>query len=167
MLVDAYLPNGRHTDLAKRVNSIILFGAPHRGLENTKLRELTLGKWPERLISDLSPDSYMLNHLSQYFAKASENVKIITCYELKPTPEPKALDNNPEKWRRNGPLKIMVDKQSACLNTVNEIQISIDKNHSMIAKLSTSDSAYKIILEYLSIHFGKAVSYKLTQSIES
>ena len=154
MIVDAYIPNGRHADLVKRVYPMILFGAPHCGLENTKLQELTLGKWPERLVSDLSPGSAMLRHFNEHFARASVRMEIVTCIEQKPTPESVALDNNPGRWKRSGPLVMMVDEQSACLYTTNENRITINENHSMIAKLSTSSHAYKEILRNLSIYAG-------------
>lgn len=149
MLVDAYLSNSRHADLAKRVSLLILFGPPHRGLENEKLRELTLGKWPERLVSDLSPGSDMLKYLNEHFAQASAHMKIITCIEQKATPEPVALEGKPNQWARSGPKKMMVDEESASLFTHNETRITINENHSMIAKLSASSHAYSQILRIL------------------
>jgi hypothetical protein len=159
MLVDAALPNSRHAELAKRVSLLILFGPPHRGLENEKLRELTLGTWPERLVSDLSPGSDLLKYLNEHFAHASAHIKLITCIEQKATPEPIALEGKPSQWTRSGPEKMMVDAGSASLFTTNETRITINENHSMMAKLSASSHAYIEILRILSTHIEKADSF--------
>jgi len=128
-------------------------------MENNKLRELTKDCWSENLVSDLSPGSGLLTELNENFAEAAAELKIVSCVELQPTPEPKASLHDPNTWKRTGPLKMIVDKDSACLYTQNEQIIEIDKNHSIIAKLSIKDSDYQRVLSALRSHSQEAVPY--------
>jgi hypothetical protein len=158
MLVDAHL-HSTSTALVRRIYSVFFFGAPHRGLENEKLRELTKGCWSENLVNDLSPGSVLLTQLNKTFAEATSELKIVTCVELEATPEPTASPNDPTTWTRTGPSKFMVDKNSACLYYENEQIIEINKNHSMIAKLSTQEPIYERILRVFRTHSEEAVTY--------
>src|SRR5271170_6968023 len=104
MLVDAHRKR-TYTDLIKRVYSIFLFGAPHRGMENTKLRELTKECWAEDRVSELSALSPLLTEMNESFAEAAADLKIVSCVELQATPEPQATADDKNTWKRNGPLK--------------------------------------------------------------
>lgn len=151
MLVE-FADNGDYQDLLERIHSVVFFGAPHRGLEIEALEELTRGKPSHGLVTDLGPSSTLLRDLSEKFPRASQHIKIVTCYELQSTPTAKSREGDPESWDRDGPPKMMVDSNSACLYSTNETRISIDKNHSMIAKLSRRDSAYVQLKDSLEDH---------------
>ena len=132
------------------IYSVVFFGPPHRGLEVQSLEQLTRGKERHGLITDLEKGSTLLRELNEKFPNVSQNLKIITCFELQATPTAQRSLDDPESWERTGPSKMMVDRNSACLYTANESRIAIDKNHSKIAKLSSGDEAYqrlKTILE--------------------
>ena len=129
--------------LVERIHTVVLFGAPHRGLEVEALEELTRRKPSHGLIADLEKDSTLLRSMSEVFPSVSAKLKIITCFELKQTPTAQAKPDDPEAWDRTGPPKFMVDRNSACLFMDRDIRIGISKNHSMIAKLSEIDSSYQ------------------------
>ena len=145
-----------YKDICDSVYSIILFGAPHRGLNTTALEVLVQGKRRERLIKDLKYDSSFLQTLSKAFSQISTRLKIISCYELLETPTAKAKENNPELWDRSGPTAMMVEPGSARLFTSNETEIGIDANHSNIAKLKRDSEAYQRVRELMAKHVDSA-----------
>lgn len=118
------------------IYAVVFFGPPHRGLEVQSLEQLTRGKETHGLITDLEKSSTLLRELNEKFPNVSKNLKIVTCFELQATPTTQSGHDDSESWERTGPAKMMVDQNSACLYTANEIRIAIDKNHSKIAKLS-------------------------------
>lgn len=142
-------------ELRPCIYSIVLFGAPHRGLNTTALETLVTGSVSERLIRDLKSDSVVLANLSAEFASASKKVRIITCSELRTTPTAR---KDPEgRWKRDGPEVMMVDRVSACLYVDQEERIEINENHSMIAKLSDQpSSAYHVLRNKLKDHVTRA-----------
>lgn len=144
-----------YKELRPCIYSIVLFGAPHRGLNTTALEKLVIGTVSERLIRDLKSDSAVLASLSAAFASASKKVKIITCFELRTTPT--AGKDAGGRWNRHGPEVMMVDRISACLYVDQEERIEINENHSMIAKLSDQpSSAYHVLRSKLKDHVAKA-----------
>jgi hypothetical protein len=154
MLVE-YTDQPQYHALLNRLHAIVLFGAPHRGLEIDALEELTRGEPPHGLVTDLGPQSTILRDLSKKFSAVSKHLAIITCYELQDTPTARQREGDPDAWDRDGPPKRMVDTASACLYTSNEERISIDKNHSMIAKLSGHATAYKSLRTSLEQHAAR------------
>lgn len=127
------------------IYAVVFFGPPHRGLEVQSLEQLTRGKETHGLITDLEKGSTLLRELNEKFPNVSKNIKIVTCFELQATPTTQSRHDDSESWERTGPTKMMVDQNSACLYTANEIRIAIDSNHSKIAKLSRADEAYQRI----------------------
>lgn len=147
-----------YRELCESVYSIILFGAPHRGLNTTALEALVQGKRRERLIKDLKYDSSFLQNLNKGFSQISNPLKIISCYEMIETPTAKAKENDPESWDRTGPTEMMVEPGSAQLFTSNETEIAIDANHSNIAKLERVSEAYQRLKEIMTKHINSAPS---------
>jgi hypothetical protein len=135
--------------------SVVFLGAPHRGMNVTALEMLVRGKVTERLIQDLKKGSTLLTYLNETFPLVSENVKIITCFELRTTPT--SLITPRGNWERTGPAEMMVDRDSACLYTENEDRIAIDENHSMTAKMSDqARRCYHAVKDRLSSHIRDA-----------
>ena len=125
-------------------------------MQTEELLYLLKDEAPERLISDLRPGSSLLERLNEGFKEILKTVKIVACAELKKTPT--AIRDEEGKWKREGPAKIMVSKDSACLYAVAEETISIDENHSMIAKLSDQDwSDYWRLKDILKGHVRAAL----------
>jgi hypothetical protein len=144
-----------YRELQPCIYSIVLFGAPHRGLNTTALEKLVAGTISERLIRDLKSDSVVLTNLSAAFPSASKKVQIITCFELRTTPT--AGKDTEKRWKRDGPEVMMVDRNSACLYIDQEERIGINENHSMIAKLSDHpSSSYPALRAKLADHVAKA-----------
>lgn len=132
------------------IYSVCLFGVPHRGLNTKALEEMVAEEPTKILIEDLREDSEVIRSLRENFAKYSEPMKILTCYELLETPTMELVDR---KWARTGRPEMMVNESSACLGFSNEDRISIYANHSMIAKLSDqAGSEYHRIKDNLGSH---------------
>ena len=145
-----------YRDICDSIYSIILFGAPHRGLNTAALEVLVQGKRRERLIKDLKHDSSFLQSLSKAFSQVSKHLKIVSCYEMKETPTAKVKENDPESWTRTGPTAMMVEPGSARLFTSNETEIEIDADHSNIAKLERVSRAYQRLKELMTEHVDSA-----------
>ena len=116
---------------------------------------LVRGQPTQRLIEDLMPGSTMLEHLNEEFKDVIEDIKVVACIELKFTPTARADEKG--VWQRNGPEKMMVSKESARLFAANEDVVTMNRNHSMIAKLSDdAGSDYWRVLEALRRHVSEA-----------
>jgi len=121
----------------------VLFGTPHNGMEADEMIAAAEGQPTESLPRDLKPGSSTVKLLRERFAKASQELRVVSCYELRETPTLKKEDNG--SYSRTGEKKLMVPEPSACLFWPDEIEtrIPIDENHSMIAKLSSrAESKY-------------------------
>ena len=140
----------RCEDFHRRVYSVVFFGAPHEGMDTEALQTCVEGQPTQRLIHDLTPGSTLLESLRQGFKPLLKTIKVVSCCELKATPTTRVING---KWERNGPDRLMVKKESACLNAHNEEIISINENHSMIAKFSSAPhSDYWRLLTILQSH---------------
>ena len=137
------------------MHSVVFFGAPHQGMELDAVLALVRGQPTQRLIEDLMPGSTLLENLNEEFKYVVEDVKVIACIELKLTPTARADENG--LWQRNGPEKMMVSKESARLFAANEDVVAMNRNHSMIAKLSDhTGSDYWRVLEVLRRYASEA-----------
>ncbi|KAJ4276392.1 hypothetical protein NW764_009857 [Fusarium oxysporum] len=133
--------------LFSSVHVVCFFGAPNRGIENHALLQVYGEKRPGQVIRDLGAGSSVLNALNESWIEISKKVKIVSCFELRVTPTVRLMQDDPDGFpQRDGPLALMVSRDSACFYTENETRIPIDLNHSMIAKLTNEPgSAYHSI----------------------
>ena len=122
----------------RSVYSVVLFGAPHNGMDTEALHTCVYGQPTQRLIEDLTPGSSLLQSLRDDFKQVLRTIKVVTYYELKKTPTARIVDG---RWERTGPERMMVSPDSACINVDHETVISINENHSMIAKLSDAENS--------------------------
>ncbi|KAI1828426.1 hypothetical protein F4861DRAFT_181789 [Xylaria intraflava] len=115
---------------------MVFFGTPHNGMQVEEMIMCAQGQPGEFLARDLRPESSMVKQLKERFARASQELKVISCYETRETPT--VILNDKGNYSRTGPKKLMVPESSACLFWPDgiETRIPIDANHSMIAKLS-------------------------------
>jgi hypothetical protein len=103
---------------------------------------------PENLVRDMKEGSATLKTLKERFIRAANEVKVLSCYELRLTPT--STKKSDGSFVRDGPKRIMVTQESACLYWSNETRMPINENHSMIAKLSRRPgSAYHGIKDYM------------------
>lgn len=118
----------------------VFIGTPHCGLEADAMIAAVQGQPTEPLIRDLKPSSTTLKRMKEGFSNATQEVRVISCFELKDTPTLKM--NKDGIYAREGEKKLMVTEDSACLfwSSDRETRIPINENHSMIAKLSTKPS---------------------------
>ncbi|CAF9928728.1 MAG: hypothetical protein ALECFALPRED_004126 [Alectoria fallacina] len=149
-IIEAGMNQYEYGKVFSSIYSVCLFGVPHRGLNTKALEEMVAEEPTKILIEDLREDSEVIRSLRENFAKYSEPMKILTCYELLETPTMELVDR---KWARTGRPEMMVNESSACLGFSNEDRISIYANHSMIAKLSDqAGSEYHRIKDNLGSH---------------
>ncbi|MCJ1249281.1 hypothetical protein MMC30_006504 [Trapelia coarctata] len=73
-------------EFGNRVHSIVLFGAPHDGMDTQSLESRTRGSVTENTILDLRRDSRVLMSLKSRFGRLTEDLRILTCYETRTTP---------------------------------------------------------------------------------
>jgi hypothetical protein len=67
------------------VRTIIFLAATHRGLNIAPMQTLAKGRPTEKLIDELSERSHTLVDINQRFARIANDIKILSCYETKPT----------------------------------------------------------------------------------
>lgn len=103
----------------------------------------------ENLIRDIEPGSTYIKALKERFSRATESLSIISCFELRQTPQSELLPDG--TIVRSGKSAMNAPESTACLYWANEVRVPINENHSMIAKLAKRDgSAYYTVVENLS-----------------
>lgn len=139
--------------LRPTVNSIIFFGAPHRGLEVTAMQTMVQGTPSEYLIRELEMHSPTLRKLNDGFRRVYGVVDILTIYEMEPTPSLRKNESN--IWERTGPPVMMVEKDSAILHWPIEVKIGLNQDHSRIAKVDRGQNGcYDFICHFLQKSLG-------------
>ncbi|OBT63835.1 hypothetical protein VE03_06602 [Pseudogymnoascus sp. 23342-1-I1] len=120
------------------VRAIIFLAAPHRGLNIDALQTLVMGQASEGLINELRSESPTLRELTNRFRDIVEdNIDLLTCYEQRPTKT--VVKGADGIWRREGTPVIMVGPSSARLDYRKEKCVSVDCDHSQIAKLKKGE----------------------------
>ncbi|KFY33939.1 hypothetical protein V494_07201 [Pseudogymnoascus sp. VKM F-4513 (FW-928)] len=120
------------------VRAIIFLAAPHRGLNIDALQTLVMGQATEGMINELKDNSPTLRELTNRFRDIVEdNIDVLTCYEQRPTKT--VVKGADGVWRREGPPVIMVGPNSARLDYRKEKCVSVDCDHSQIAKLKKGE----------------------------
>ncbi|KFY00368.1 hypothetical protein V490_01391 [Pseudogymnoascus sp. VKM F-3557] len=120
------------------VRAIIFLAAPHRGLNIDALQTLVMGQASEGMINELRADSPTLRELTNRFRDIVEdNIDLLTCYEQRPTKT--VVKGADGIWRREGTPVIMVGPNSARLDYRKEKCVSVDCDHSQIAKLKKGE----------------------------
>lgn len=107
------------------------------------------GQPSENLVRDIEPGSTYIKALKERFSRATkEELRIISCYELRQTPQSEFRADG--SIVRSGMGAMNAPESTACLYWANEVRVPINENHSMIAKLANRDgSAYHIILGHM------------------
>lgn len=107
------------------------------------------GQPSENLVRDIEPGSTYIKALKERFSRATKDLRIISCYELRQTPRSEFLPDG--SIVRSGKLAMNAPESSACLYWANEVRVPINDNHSMIAKLAKREgSAYQTVVTNLS-----------------
>lgn len=137
------------------VQSLILFGAPHRGLDVVALQTMVRGTPTEGLVQELEVRSPTLQMLNDRFRRVYEGVDILTVYEMEPTAS--LQESTPGCWKRTGPFVMMTEKNSALLNWPKEQTIGLHQDHSRIAKVDLGQNGcYDDIVHFIQQSFGVA-----------
>lgn len=137
------------------VNCVILFGAPHRGLDVVALQTMVKGTPSEVLIHELSMESPTLRMLNDGFRRVYQHLPILTIYEMEPTASLQEL--TPGSWKRTGPPVMMTETHSALLHWPNEKPIGLNQDHSRIAKVDRGQNGcYDDIVSFMQQSFGTA-----------
>jgi hypothetical protein len=107
------------------------------------------GKASENLVRDIEPGSTYIKTLKERFSTATKDLSIISCYELRQTPQSEFHPDG--SIVRSGKSAMNAPESSACLYWANEVRVPINENHSMIAKLAKRDgSAYHAVVTNIS-----------------
>ena len=87
----ASTPGSEHGDIASRIKGIVFFATPHRGASSAALlknvlRITQLTAAPAKYISDLEPDSALIDHINETFRNNSKDLELVSFYETHSTP---------------------------------------------------------------------------------
>ena len=87
----ASTPGSEHSDIASRIKGIVFFATPHRGVSSASLlknvlRITQLTAAPAKYISDLEPDSALIDHINETFRNNSKDLELVSFYETHSTP---------------------------------------------------------------------------------
>ncbi|CZR66344.1 uncharacterized protein PAC_16245 [Phialocephala subalpina] len=157
-LILAHEQPERYADLSKSVRGVIFFGVPHRGSDvaywgtfaANLLETIQLGFGTNsNFVKDLQRNSETLANISEQFFPLGDKLKIRTFYETE------RLLN-----------RVIVDKNSACLNHPNEIAVGIaGANHRSICKFSHGNSEkYSLVWMTIKQLVDAAVDNSVTSS---
>ncbi|KAI5785472.1 hypothetical protein FPQ18DRAFT_87842 [Pyronema domesticum] len=155
-LTDAALAKTSEPDQAifKSCAALLLFGVPHRGMDNGNLLHLVRNQNNSQLLRDLAISAPLLKDIHQSFARVFENISdchVVSFYEALDSKATEEVQNG--TWKRIGPFLISVTMESATYAIPNEEfhnQISLDSDHSNMVKYDhSSDSGFIIVLTKL------------------
>lgn len=87
----ASTPGSEHSDIASRIKGIVFFATPHRGASSASLlknvlRITQLTAATAKYISDLEPDSALIDHINETFRNNSKDLELVSFYETHSTP---------------------------------------------------------------------------------
>lgn len=107
------------------------------------------GQSSENLVRDIEPGSTYIKSLKERFSRATKDLSILSCYELRQTPQSEFLPDG--TIVRSGKSAMNAPESTACLYWADEVRVPINENHSMIAKLAKRDgSAYHTVVNSIS-----------------
>ncbi|KAI1440190.1 hypothetical protein F5Y02DRAFT_423283 [Annulohypoxylon stygium] len=136
-------------DIHYSISGLVFFGTPHNGMWVGNVLPGLANQASENLIRDIEPGSTYIKALKERFSRATESLSIISCFELRQTPQSELLPDG--TIVRSGKSAMNAPESTACLYWANEVRVPINENHSMIAKLAKRDgSAYYTVVENLS-----------------
>ena len=69
-----------------RTPFVVFLGAPHRGLDNKSFQTLVMPELSKDIVDELGEQSSTLTDLNENFARIADELQILSCYELRPTP---------------------------------------------------------------------------------
>ena len=80
-----------HSDIASRIKGVVFFATPHRGASSASrlknvLRITQLTVVIAKYISDLEPDSALIDHINETFRNNSKDLELVSFYETHFTP---------------------------------------------------------------------------------
>lgn len=80
-----------YLDIASRIKGIVFFATPHRGASSATLlknllRITQLTAAPAKYISELEPDSALIDHINETFRNSSKDLELVSFYETHSTP---------------------------------------------------------------------------------
>ncbi|KAK2591715.1 hypothetical protein QQS21_010600 [Conoideocrella luteorostrata] len=136
-------------DIQHFIFGLVFFGTPHNGMSVANILQGITGQPSENLVRDIEPGATYIKSLKDRFSRATAGLSIISCYELRQTPQ--SIFRPDGTLVRSGKSAMNAPEDSACLYWANEVRLPINKNHSMIAKLAKRDgSAYRMVVSSLS-----------------
>ncbi|KAI1866525.1 hypothetical protein JX265_007826 [Neoarthrinium moseri] len=141
----------------------MLFGVPNFGMEQSHLRAVVHRQPNQALIDDLALGSHYLRGLHEQFTGHSFNhkSKIFWAYE---TRKSISVVRKPDgQLSRSGPLEIMVSRESATSNLINEdasLTFPINEDHSNIVKFRDDDPICKVVLDKI----GEIMNHEIQPS---
>ncbi|KAI0886600.1 uncharacterized protein GGS22DRAFT_158217 [Annulohypoxylon maeteangense] len=136
-------------DIHHSIRGLVFFGTPHNGMWVANILPGLAGQASENLIRDIEPGSTYIKALKERFSRATKDLKIVSCFELRQTPQCEFLDDG--SIVRTAKSAINASESTACLYWANEVRVPINENHSMIAKLAKRNgSAYYTVVRNLS-----------------
>lgn len=132
-LTMAHAQESRYGALKTAIKSVIFMGTPHRGADianwSRLLRQIArvpgLGDIRTDLLDDLRPKSDLLMTISSDFVERAATLTIFSIYERNFLP---------------GWGDLVVDKDSAVLNLINETRLPVNRDHRTMCKYLTSTS---------------------------
>ncbi|KFX88590.1 hypothetical protein O988_08962 [Pseudogymnoascus sp. VKM F-3808] len=136
-------------DIQRSIFGLVYFGTPHNGMSVANILQGITGQPSENLVRDIEPGATYIKTLKERFSRATAGLRIISCYELRQTPQSVFCPDG--SLVRSGKGAVNASEDSACLYWANEVRLPINENHSMIAKLAKRDgSAYRMVCSSLS-----------------
>ncbi|KAJ6159875.1 hypothetical protein N7497_004412 [Penicillium chrysogenum] len=139
--------------LVSRICAIFFLATPHQGadLAQTLSRLLQAVSGTRAFVQDLFPGSPALESINEEFPQLCGNLQLFSFYENKP-------------MNYVFGARLIVDKNSAVMNYVNERKMYLNANHRDVARFaSTSDPSYLAVRNSLAAYIESKRGSKITQ----
>ncbi|KAL6412562.1 hypothetical protein AUP68_03765 [Ilyonectria robusta] len=131
---------------AEAVRGLVFFGVPHRGMDIKSLIPMVTGNPNEELIQSLNKYKVDDKKYEAFPAGLGEGKpEVIYFYETSKSST--AVKGSDGKWSMRGPLRILVDKDSATNSARTDRVCPINRNHSNLVKFSEHDHILATVLE--------------------
>jgi hypothetical protein len=88
------------------IRLIVFLATPHHGLNINALKTIIKDQPPEQLVSELAPNSSILEEMNQRFYKISDKIRILSIYELRKT---KTVIWNVSSKKASSPTRTKID----------------------------------------------------------
>ncbi|KAI9148085.1 DNA repair protein RAD5B [Paramyrothecium foliicola] len=139
--------------LTQTIQGVLFFGVPNLGMEQAHFRAIVQNNPNEALVDDMARNSNYLPRLNESFNEGPCKGKFHYFWAYETSESPTVTRDASGKVDRNGPLAILVSRESATCrlnDTDPSVTFPINATHSDMVKFTRDSHYYHIVISKLS-----------------